>query len=101
MNLRKPPQDMLRTSEDKSAIRYTLPQSDYGVYWREWRRQFSKRKARIRSACTQLVGIKEFSLAKGVPDHELGLVVASRWFQEREFDKFLLWNGQRILRKSK
>jgi len=23
MNLRKPPQDMLRTSEDKSAIRYS------------------------------------------------------------------------------
>jgi hypothetical protein len=38
----------------------TLPQSDYGAYWREWRRQFSKRKAPIRSACTQLVSVKEF-----------------------------------------
>jgi hypothetical protein len=72
--------------------------TDYGAYWREWRRQFSKRKARIRSACAQLVGVKEFSLAKDISDRELALLVASRWFQERVFDKFLLWNGERILR---
>jgi hypothetical protein len=76
----------------------TLTESDYGAYWREWRRQFSKRKARIRSACAQLVGVKEFSLAKDISDQELALLVASRWFQERVFDKFLLWNGERILR---
>ncbi len=77
----------------------TLPQSDYGAYLREWRRQFSKRKARIRSACSQLVDVKAFSLAADMSDQELRLVVKSRWFQERVFDKFLLWNGDRILRK--
>ena len=74
-----------------------VAQSDYGSYSKEWRRQFSKRKARIRSACNQLMGVKEFSLAESLPDQELAALVASRWFQERVFDKFLWWNGERIL----
>jgi hypothetical protein len=76
----------------------TLTGSNYGAYWSEWRRQFSKRKALIRSACAQLVGVREFSLAKDISDQELALLVASRRFQERVFDKFLLWNGERIVR---
>lgn len=83
----------------KAASCGTLPEGDYGAYWREWRRQFSKRKARIRSACTQLIGVKEFSLAHDMTNEELALVVGKRWFRERVFDKFLWWNGERILRK--
>ena len=75
-----------------------LPQSNYSSYCREWRRQFSKRKARIRAACAGLVRVKEFSLAKDMTDEELKSIVGSRWFRERVFDKFLWWNGERILR---
>jgi hypothetical protein len=75
-----------------------LPESDYAAYCREWRRQFSKRKARIRAACAELVRVKEFSHAKDMSDEELKSVVGSRWFRERVFDKFLWWNGERILR---
>lgn len=78
-----------------------LPESDYAAYSGEWRRQFSKRKARIRAACAELVRVKEFSLAKDMSDEELKSIVGSRWFHERVFDKFLWWNGERILRSQK
>jgi hypothetical protein len=82
----------------KAASCGTLPEGDYRAYWREWRKQFWKREARIRSACTQLIGVKEFSLAHDMTNEELALVVEKRWFHERVFDKFLWWNGERILR---
>ena len=71
---------------------------DYAAYWKEWRKQFAKQKARIRSACAELVHVKEFSLAKDMSKAELESIVGKRWFNERVFDKFLWWNGERILR---
>lgn len=75
--------------------------SDYAAYWTEWRKQFANREAHIRSACAGLVRVKEFSLAKNMTDEELTTIVGSRWFHERVFDKYLLWNGERIDRSRK
>ncbi len=73
----------------QSARGGKLSKWDYAAYWKEWRKQFAKRKVRIRSACAELVRIKEFSLAKDMTDRELKSIVESRWFHERVFDKCL------------
>ncbi|HUY15483.1 MAG TPA: hypothetical protein VMX16_17910 [Terriglobia bacterium] len=70
-----------------------LAASDYGAYYYEWREQFLKREEHIRSACSELSRVKEFSRAYAVSNKELGTLVGNGWFRERVFDKFLWWNG--------
>jgi hypothetical protein len=66
---------------------------DYKAYRREWRRQFNEHEAPIRSACRELIRVRDFSLAHLMPDDVLASLVASNWFHERVFDKFLWWNA--------
>lgn len=73
----------------------TLKERDYPKYWQEWLTQFEKRKNCIQSACNDLVGIKAFSLAHGDSDENIKTIVGNRWFRERVFDKYLLWNAGR------
>jgi hypothetical protein len=70
-----------------------LFQSDYAAYRKEWRSQFAKHGDCIKSACVEIVSIKEFSLAYKIADEDLLRLVRNRWFEERVFDKFLWWNS--------
>lgn len=66
---------------------------DYTGYRNAWLGRFDKREESIRLASAELVPLKDFA-----PDEEtaqcLGSIVATRWFHERVFDKFLWWNGK-------
>jgi len=70
-----------------------LRERDYPEYRREWLRQFDTRENCIQSACDGLVGVKAFSLAHGDTNENVKCIVGSRWFRERVFDKYLLWNA--------
>jgi hypothetical protein len=68
-------------------------QCDYPGYRKEWLRQFVDHEESIRTACTQLIAVKDFSLAAAISDEKLNYLVENRWFHERVFDKFLWWNA--------
>jgi hypothetical protein len=70
-----------------------LKERDYPNYRQEWLRQFANRKDRIQSACDDLLVVKAFSLAHGDADENIKCIVGNRWFRERVFDKYLLWNA--------
>jgi hypothetical protein len=81
-------QFLKKTYDGKLKVR------DYPKYRREWLTQFEKRKDCIHSACVELVRVKDFSLAETVDDDGLTRLVGNKWFRERVFDKYLLWNGE-------
>lgn len=66
---------------------------DYAKYRTEWLSQFAKREACIRSACTELVRVKEFSLAHAKSDEDFTSLIGNSWFHLRVFDTFLWWNA--------
>ena len=47
----------------------------------------------MRSACAELARVSDFSPDNETDEH-LRSTIASRWFHERVFDKFLWWNGE-------
>lgn len=67
--------------------------SDYKKYRTEWLRQFANCRDDIRSACTELRRVKDFSPAADISDGKFSSLVGAKWFHERVFDKFLWWNG--------
>src|ERR1700687_713186 len=68
---------------------------DYPNYRRKWLTQFDGQENCIHSACDGLVEVKAFSLAHGDTDENIKCIVGTRWFRERVFDKYLLWNAGR------
>jgi hypothetical protein len=85
---------------DSRAIQYLdkacdgkLGQCDYADYRKEWHRQFAKQEHLLRSACFDLIRVKEFSRARDIADDALRGLATSRWFIERVFDTFLWWNA--------
>jgi hypothetical protein len=82
---------------DTRAIRAlggNLRDRDYSTYRREWLRQFDKHEAAIRSACSQVLEVKDWSLAFEKPEDKVRGWLSERWFHERVFDKFLWWHGE-------
>lgn len=77
-----------------STARTRLSAGYYEPYFEEWLRQFAAFEEPIRSACSELPRVKDFSLAYAESDQDLLALVSARWFQERVFDKYL-WSGGR------
>jgi hypothetical protein len=71
----------------------TFDHGDYSGYRREWRNQFAKREAVIRSACSELIQVRKFSLAHMISDAPFTELTSSTWFRERVFDKYLWRNA--------
>jgi hypothetical protein len=69
----------------------------YTTYRAEWLKQFDQRELDIQKASAELVRVKDFSPSEETEEHLIA-IVSSRWFHEGVFDKFLWWNGERILR---
>jgi hypothetical protein len=70
-----------------------LSEHSYDEYRREWLVQFAACEESIRSACDDLVRVKDFSLAQDETDEYVGTLARNDWFHERVFDKFLWRDG--------
>jgi len=69
-----------------------LVERDYPPYRQQWQLQFTEHEDQIRAACTELVEVKSWSLARLVCDDRIKELVSKLWFRERVFDKYLWWN---------
>jgi len=67
----------------------------YADYRGEWLKQFDQREEVIRSACAELVRVRDCS-PDDETDESFQSTIASRWFCERVFDKFLLVERRRL-----
>ncbi|MFO3797874.1 MAG: hypothetical protein ACK8QZ_11440, partial [Anaerolineales bacterium] len=56
-------------------------------------RAFNEKEDEIRSACSNLHSVKEYSHANLIIDNEIQRIVSETWFQERVFDKYLWFYG--------
>jgi hypothetical protein len=65
----------------------------YPDYFASWHRAYQSVVSGVSSACRELVGIKQFTLATEMNDQELRDLVERVWFQERVFDHWLVSQG--------
>ena len=67
-----------------------LNEYDYPAFYGRWREEYKKVASKVENASRSLVNVKQFTLAAGMGDQELGRVVGANWFHERVFDHWII-----------